>query len=75
MATITERYSDADCFTAFLTRIELSESQRDRLIQDDFETMEELLSYTAGGTSGAATSPKWSRPRPSLSCSIYSIVW
>ena len=45
MATITERFSDADQFTAFLMRIGLSEAQRKRLIEDDFETMEELVEH------------------------------
>ena len=45
MATVTERFSDAGHFTAFLVRIGLSESQRDRLIEDDFETMEELVEH------------------------------
>ena len=45
MATVTERFSDAESFTALLTRIGVSQRQRDRLIEDDFETMEELVEH------------------------------
>lgn len=45
MATVIERFSDADSFTALLTRVGLSQRQRDRLIEDDFQTMEELVEH------------------------------
>ena len=52
MASPLTRYSNTVRFTALLTRIDLSASERERLITDEFTNMEELVSHLTYNTNG-----------------------
>ena len=53
MATITERYSDADTFMQFLETIGLTPAQRNRISMEGFTSMKILVDhYQLEGSSG-----------------------